>query len=305
MKRPASTARQVRPVAFPIGLASAGVAFAALCLGGVGSVSVPVGGAGAAVPGAPYTDPRAAGNIGLCNAQGQQVTSGSIKANPFITRAVSTTPALSSVSGTGRTATLYAFQPVKGEDPAYWSGEAVTGASLYSNTSAPTAVTTDRDLPLSNFLSVFPPAWNGFIQLRIYLGAPDQSPYVASYPSLNLYVSGDTWEAVGGGEVDCDSGQAVSRETLLGVASAATTTTTTSGPAVANTPQPQSGTSSDSGSAHATQATHGANGEADAAADLPSGSSSSTGLVGGIALAVVVIGVGAVLVIRSRRKAIK
>jgi len=282
-----------------------GLAIAGLWLSGVG----PMGVAGAATPAVPYSDPRATGVIGLCNEQGQQITSGSIKSTPFIPRAVSTTPAESSVSGSGRTATLYAFQPVKGEDPSYWSGQALTGASVYSDASAPTTVSTNRDLPLSNFLAIFPPTWDGFIQLRIYLGAPNQSPYVASYPTLNLYVSGDTWLAVGGGSVNCNSGQAISKETLLGVPGAVTANTSgtvsSSAPSssTTTTTQPRLGAVSPGSGSVQTSAT---GAEGDAAADLPSHASRPVGPVIGVVVAAgLVIGLGTVLVIRRRKRVAK
>jgi hypothetical protein len=299
-------ARSVQPVALPIRLAGAALAVTTLWLGGMVAVGLPVATAGGATPSVPYSDPRAAGDIGLCNEKGQQIASGSINSPSFVSKAVSTTAAESSVSGSGRTATLYAFQPIKGEDPAYWSGEPLTGASVYSNTSAPTAVSTNRDPALSNFLAAFPASWDGFLQLRMYLGAPGQSPYVATYPTLNVYVSGQTWQAVGGGTVNCNSGQAVSDEVLLGVPGAVTTTTTTTASVPANTshtatstPPAQSGASPDSASSAG-------GGQADAAADLPSHDSSSTGaVIAGVVAAAVVIGLGTLLLVRYRRRVAK
>jgi hypothetical protein len=184
----------------------------------------------------PYTDTSAAGVLGLCNQQGQQIYSGNINTVPFAWRAVSSIPAPAVVAGTGRTATLYAYQPIEGVDAPYWSGEQLTGSTVYSNPAFPTVVATTRDSSLSNFLNAFHPMWDGFVELRIYLDAPGTESYVQSYPVLNLQISGDTWKAVGGKTVNCDSGQAESDETILNVVPGSTSTTA---------PAPGSGATSD------------------------------------------------------------
>jgi len=273
-----------------------------------------------AAPSVPYTDPRAAaGYIGLCNQQGQQVTSGSIDTAPFVWRAVSTVAAPSGVSGTGRTATLYAYQPMQGLPAQYWSGEQITGTAQYSNPSFPTVVSTARDLPLSNFLNTFHPQWDGFIELRLYLDAPGSGLYVDSYATLNLYISGDQWQAVGGGSVNCNSGQAVSDEAALPGASGATSTTvpsSKSGSATnsnSNSNSPTTTTTSDpppaGTSAPASHSAPGSSGSrvgTNAAASTalsPSNSSSNTVLIAAVAAAAVVVAVGAAVFIRRRRRA--
>jgi hypothetical protein len=84
------------------------------------------------------------------------------------------------------------------------------------------AQATAKDLPLSVFLNDFPPKWDGFIQLRMYFGTDGQAPLENQYPALNLYISGDTWTAVGGGQVNCNAGSAESLETAVLSPSAAT-----------------------------------------------------------------------------------
>jgi hypothetical protein len=214
----------------------------------------------AAVPGAtatagaattvPYTDPSAQGYIGLCNQAGQQITSGSIDTTPMAWRAVSSVAAPAPYDNAGRTAILQAFQPLDGLPPGDWSGQQMTASSRYSNPSNPMAAATDGDNSLADFLTAFPARWEGFVQLRMYLGTVDQQPYELHYPVLDLQVTGDTWTAVDGGPVNCSSGTAESIETILlpkkttastPGGSAAATSTTGAGTAVPPSSTPAAG----------------------------------------------------------------
>jgi hypothetical protein len=149
-----------------------------------------------AAPAVPYTDPASDGYIGLCNQQGQQITSGSVSAAPFVWRAVSSQPAPAPYNGAGGTAILTAYLPMQGLPPGDWSGEQLTASSRYSNPQVPMAQATAKDVPLQDFLEDYPPEWDGFIQLRLFLGAQDQPAYVQRYPALNLEISGNAWTAV-------------------------------------------------------------------------------------------------------------
>ncbi len=181
-----------------------------------------------AAPTAPYTDPDAVGYIGLCNQASQQITSGSVSAAPFVWRAVSSQPAPTPYNGPGGTAILDAYLPMQALAPGDWSGEQLTSSTRYSNPESPMAQATDRDVPLEEFLQDYPPQWDGFIQLRLFLGAQNQPADVQHYPALNLQISGDTWTTVGGGPVNCNAGNAESLETVLAPTST-TTTVATSG----------------------------------------------------------------------------
>jgi hypothetical protein len=167
---------------------------------------------------APYQDSAATGRLGLCDAKGRPVTSGSIKAAPFTWRAVGATAAPAAYAGAGRTATLYAFQPRPGAEPGSWSGRALTAPSSYSNPAHPMAAATKRDVPLSDFLAGYPARDSGYLQLRLYLGAPDRPEANRTYDALDIHVTGSTWHAVGAAAVDCHSGTAVSFETQVGSA---------------------------------------------------------------------------------------
>jgi hypothetical protein len=163
-------------------------------------------------PKAPYTDPAATGSIGLCDPSGHQVTSGSADTAPFIWRAVGTTPAPTAYSAPGSSATLYAFQPRAGAEPTEWSGQQLTAAGRYSDPAHPMAAATANDVPLADFLAAYPAVDKGFVQLRLYLTAPGQPPLTTGYDALDIVVSGDSWHAVGGADVDCTAGSSVSFE---------------------------------------------------------------------------------------------
>jgi hypothetical protein len=288
-------------------------AVVAVAVGGIGLLGI-VGPAGA-TPKVPYTDPSAAGYLGICNRQGQQITSGSIDSVPFAWEVVSSAPAPSSVSGSGRTATLYAYQPIQGEEAGDWSGEQITGTSQYTDPSHPMAVSTDRDFALSQFLAVFPPKWDGFVELRLVLDSPGAEPQVLAYPALSLQISGATWQAVGGGSVDCTGGRAESDEVIL-----PTTTTANGG----------SGSQSSSSSSTGTNSATGTNADRAGSSSPPSSgpgnvskandpsdargsgvpanalavskSSNVIPLVVLIAVALLLIAIAAWIVIRSRRR---
>jgi len=165
---------------------------------------------------APYHDPAATGSVGLCDAKGRPVTSGSIEAAPFAWRAVGTTAAPATYAGAGRTATLYVFQPRAGADPGSWSGRALTAPASYTNRAHPMAAATTRDVSLADFLAGYPARDAGYVQLRLYLGAPNRPENTSTYDALDIHVTGSTWHAVGGAAVDCRAGTAVSFETQVG-----------------------------------------------------------------------------------------
>jgi len=199
------------------------------------------GGAAFGNAGAPYSDPNAVGYIGLCNQAGQQITSGNITTKPFAWRAVSSQAAQAPYNNAGRTAILLAYQPQQGLVPGEWSGEELTASSRYTNPANPMVAATNGDDSLSDFIQDFSPRWDGFLQLRMYLGTANAQPYSLHYPTLDIQVSGDTWTAVGGGPVNCQSGTAESLESIV---LPPTTTTTTSVPATTTLPSTTKPTSS-------------------------------------------------------------
>jgi hypothetical protein len=169
----------------------------------------------------PYTDAAATGFVGLCDRHGHPVTAGSINTAPFVWRAVGSSAATGAYAGTGRTATLYAFQPRSGVDPAGWSGQQLTASSSYSNTAHPMAQATAKDINLAEFLAAYHALDAGVVELRLYLGAPNQPLATQSYDATDIKVSGSSWHVLRGGTVGCTDGTAVSLETRVGLAGTA------------------------------------------------------------------------------------
>jgi cobalamin biosynthesis Mg chelatase CobN len=158
-------------------------------------------------------------------------------------------------------------------------------------------------------LENFHPKWDGFMQLRIYLGAPNHQAYEIHYPALNLEITGDTWTAVGGGPVDCKAGTAVSDESVLlpslqsttvpSTAAASGHSTSGTSARSATTPTAAPGVSSEEKGA-ASQSSQGQE-TVGAKAGGSKASSSDVSLLGGIAVgALVVLGL-IFLFLRKRR----
>jgi hypothetical protein len=174
------------------------------------------GGAAHAAAGPPYADPRATSALALCGKDGQQVTSGRIDQKPFVWRAVSASAAPTPYDEAGRTATLFAYQPRPQVDAAAWSGDLLTASARYTDAAHPMAAATSLDEPLRDFLSAYPAKLDGFVQLRLYLGAPQQPAFTLKYAAANIQITGSSWHLVGApAAVSCTSGSAVSLEAIL------------------------------------------------------------------------------------------
>jgi hypothetical protein len=255
----------------------------------------------------PYTDPNAVGYIGLCNQAGQQITSGSINTTPFAWRAVSTQPAQAPYNNAGRTATLYGYQPQQGLLPGEWSGEQLTSSARYSNPANPMAAATDGDDSLEDLIQDYPPRWDGFFQLRIYLSTADEQAYDLHYPALNIQVTGDTWQAVGGGAVNCKSGTSESLETIVlpkskitspGASSSGGSKGTTAG--AKSTTATSAPTASSSSSGSSSGSSIGATGHSSAVEQPASATSHTLLVVVLVAIVVVVLALGFLLLRRRR-----
>ena len=155
-----------------------------------------------------------AGRITLCDKNLKPITSGDIRKEPFVWRAVSDVPTTGAYFTSSGMATLYAFQPREKVPPAEWTGKQLTATSVYTNAKVPMVQSVPNDLALQDFVSVAP-LWDGLVQLRIFLsndGVPVQSkPYAAAV----IKVTGTTWKLVSGGGGACADGKAVSVATLL------------------------------------------------------------------------------------------
>jgi hypothetical protein len=182
----------------------------AIAIGGVFGQATALGASGV-----PYSDPRAVGSIGLCNAAGQAVTSGGINDVPFVAKAIDSTPAAAPYNGSGETATLFIYQPRQGIDPSNWYGEQFGASNPSSTPQHPTTTLTAGDGALAAALADYPPKWDGLMELRIYLGAPNEPIYNSTYDATDIKITGDKWQVARGASVSCGDGQSVSLEKSL------------------------------------------------------------------------------------------
>ena len=177
----------------------------------------------------------------------------------------------------------------------------MTASSRYSNPNNPMAAATDGDYSLADFISDFPMKWDNFIQLRMYLGTANAQQYSLHYPTLDIQVTGDTWQAVDGGPVNCAAGTAESIETIVLPSSTTTTVPAPAGHSATSTP---AGTTKSSGTTPA--GSTGTTSPTREAAPAPahSTSSSDTGLIAGIVVAgLAAVGLLTYLLVRRRRSA--
>jgi hypothetical protein len=251
----------------------------------------------------PYTDPNAQGSIGLCDQAGHPVTSGRVDQTPFVWAAVSTQAPAKGYGGDGRTAALFLYQPRRGVDPGEWSGQLMTSSSTYTNPAHPMTVATGGDSSLADYLSTFPASWDGYLQLRLFLGAPGQSQYTQHYPTTDIQVTGKTWQVVRGGGGPCGSGSAQSFESQVLPSNLLNPTTTTTAAPSSNAATGPLGTNPGNvvGKGSTGETVH----TAQASATEPSkATSNATGLAIAIAaVAVALVGVGSWLLFRHRSRA--
>ena len=238
------------------------------------------------------------GSIGLCDQAGHQITSGNVDSVPFVWSAVSSVAPPRGYGGAGRTATLFLYQPRRGVDPGEWSGQLMTSSSRDTNAAHPMTVATGGDLSLADFLSTFPASWDGYLQLRLFVGIPDEPQYTQQYPATDIQVTGDTWRVVRGGAGPCGSGTAQSLESRVLPGSLTDPSTT-----VRSTSAVPNGPLATNSSKVVGKPTGETILQAQASATDPSKTTSSaTGLAVGIAAVVVVVGAGGVLLARRRSR---
>lgn len=145
--------------------------------------------------GAPYTDPSAHGVITLCR-DGTAVTRGSTTDLPFVSAVVGGDAG----AGSGRTATLFAYQPRAGVGPDEWTGLQLAPSVRYG--AAPTVTLTRDDTTLRQFLGGYPALDGGWVQLRLVLGSADARAS-STYAAADLHVSGTSWRQAGAGHAAC------------------------------------------------------------------------------------------------------
>jgi hypothetical protein len=161
-----------------------------------GALTLGVAGPARAATPVPYSDAQSVGRIVLYDKAGTAVTRGSVHDRPFAWRAVSSFRAPAPYNGAGRKATLLAYQPRQGVQAAEWSGDTMTASAPYQDPAAPTVQATATDFTLADFLGEYPARWDGLLELRIYLGVPNQPTLSDRYATTDIKVTGDTWSVV-------------------------------------------------------------------------------------------------------------
>jgi hypothetical protein len=283
-------------------------AIKACVLGVVIGAGMLVSGGPAAADDVPYTDPAQVGYIGFCDSGGHSIDHGSLDDVPFVAKAVGSAAAQPPYDGAGRVAFLDAYQPREGVTPAEWSGEELIAVSTYTNPAHPMVVGTEGEISLRQFVEDFPPAWDGLVQLRLYLKVPDVQYDPLHYSATDIEVNGDSWHVVRGGDVACDAGRARSLAAVLapGAASGGLNSADNS-PSTAEHPgSPTTAGNSDSTAGRGSTEAHESSSAASEGAGAASGDSDSsdggTSAVGYVVLAVLVAVVfGGLLLSRWRR----
>ncbi|MEN3310125.1 MAG: hypothetical protein V7603_6327 [Micromonosporaceae bacterium] len=171
---------------------------AVLVLGVAVATVIAVWPAGAA-DSVPYGDSQSTGYITLYDRSGTAVKSGNVTDRPFVSKAVSSKRAPAPYDAAGRKATLNAFQPRKDASAPLWSGDKMTASVAYPDPAHPTVTASATDFSLQDFISEFPPQWDGLIQLRIYFGVPGHPTLNTTYVTTDIKVTGQIWSVVGGG----------------------------------------------------------------------------------------------------------
>lgn len=177
---------------------------------------------------APPWEPVSASQGGLTfyNSAGHAITGGTISSAPIAAYVVGD----ASLRSGDTKATLFGYLPVKGQDPAAWSGEQLSLATTYPNSAAPSGVSATlpvvsgaaTDESLAGLAADFPNkgtgSYAGIYQLRLVTSAAGKG-VTATYDSADIQISGNTWSVVySGGKVT--AGASATKTTLT--ASAAT-----------------------------------------------------------------------------------
>ena len=162
------------------------------------------GASGASDSTVPYEDPRSAGEITLCSADGEPVTGGSTDQSPFVPVVVGETALPEGVGPAGAVGTLFAYQPRAGITAGEFSGAVLSAAGLLADPGQPAVAVQEGSWSLADFTTAFPADLDGFVQLRLYLGTPEVGTLTDQpYDTADLRVDGDRWELVSGGTASC------------------------------------------------------------------------------------------------------
>jgi hypothetical protein len=152
----------------------------------------------------PYDDAQSAGSLTLCSADGKPVTGGKVDDQPFAAVVLGETALPSNLDPTGAVATLFAYQPREGVATSEFSGNALTATAEFADPGRPAARVEEDAWTIGDFVTAFPADYDGYVQLRLYLGTPEAGTLSDQpYDTADLRVVGDAWELVRGGTASC------------------------------------------------------------------------------------------------------
>jgi hypothetical protein len=152
----------------------------------------------------PYDDAQSAGLLTLCSADGKSVTGGKVSDKPFAAVVLGETALPSNLDPAGAVATLFAYQPREGVATSEFSGNALTATAELADPERPAARVEEDAWTIGDFVTAFPADYDGYVQLRLYLGTPEAGTLSDQpYDTADLRVDGDAWELVRGGTGSC------------------------------------------------------------------------------------------------------
>ena len=132
------------------------------------------------------------------------VTEGSVEDQPFADVVVGATALPSELDPAGAVATLFAYQPREGISASEFSGAPLTAAGELADPERPAVRVTEDVWSVGDFVTAFPATYDGYVQLRLYLGTPAAGTLSENpYDTADLRVDGDRWELVRGGSSSC------------------------------------------------------------------------------------------------------
>jgi len=152
----------------------------------------------------PYDDAQSAGLLTLCSADGKAVTGGKVDDLPFADVVLGETALPSDLDPTGAVATLFAYQPREGVATSEFSGNALTATAGFADPTRPAVRVEEDAWSIGDFVAAFPADFDGYLQLRLYLGTPEVGTLSDQpYDTADLRVDGADWELVRGGTASC------------------------------------------------------------------------------------------------------
>jgi hypothetical protein len=161
----------------------------------------------------PYDDAQSAGLLTLCSADGKAVTGGKVDDQPFADVVLGETALPSNLDPAGAVATLFAYQPREGVATSEFSGNALTATAEIADPARPAARVEEDAWTIGDFVTAFPADFDGYVQLRLYLGTPEAGTLSDQpYDTADLRVDGDAWELVRGGTASCADAESALRQ---------------------------------------------------------------------------------------------